>query len=303
MVPRLVRAGGRTDKGARGRRGVRVPRPAVLAAVLCGLKPRRQMDKSCASTGVHLGQPRSAIGREPAELGSAQRALARDLSPDRRELSGDRRAGRLAQSVAHPADDAVAGVGAQRHVRSGTARPRLCAAYLGRAAADRVRAAFLRRRPDADRRSDRARSQGDRGAGRRLGSGQVGRVGADRSVRASLRAQPRRRRRADREIEPAIEAHRVRPARARARTRGSRRRGRPGRKSRSQYPGRPADVGADRGRQFPQRPHPRPHSARGQGRDRAAARGGPGRARCAHSEDRRRRPRQLVGRRNATSAS
>ena len=137
------------------------------------------------------------------------------------------------------------------------------------------------------------------------GSGQAKsvEVGADRSVCASLRAQPRRRRRADREIEPAIEAHRVRPARARARTRGSRRRGRPGRKSRSQHPGRPANVGADRGRQFPQRPHPRPYSARGQGRDRAAARGGPGRARCAHSEDHRRRPRQLVGRRNATSAS
>ena len=159
-----------------------------------------------------------------------------------------------------------------RNVMSGSraARPHLCAAHLGRAAADRARPAFLRRRADAGRRSDRARSQRDRGPGRRLGSGQVGRDGADRGVRAALRAHPRRRRRADRESEPAIQAHRVRPARARARARGSGRRGRPGRESRSQHPGRPADVGADRGRQFPQRPHPRPHSARGQGRDRAA---------------------------------
>ncbi len=109
-----------------------------------------------------------SLGANQLGPGPAQRALARDFPPDRRELSGDRRAGRLAQSVAHPADDLVAGLGAQRHVGPRTARPGLCAAHLGRAAADRDGAALLRRCADADRRSHRERPPGDRGAGRRL---------------------------------------------------------------------------------------------------------------------------------------
>ena len=247
--------GGRKNRqGCQGRRGVRAPRPAVF--------PRPMRLETEAANGQILREHGSSpwpaticrLVASQLSLGSAQRTLARDLSPDRRELSGDRRAGRLAQSVAHPADDAVAGVGAQRHVRSGAARPRLCAAYLGRAAADRVRAALLRRCPDAGRRS-RPSAIARRSRRRSpAGPGEVGRVGADRSVRASLRAQPRRRRRADREVEPATQAHRVRPARARARARGARRRGRPGRKSCSQYPGRPADVGADRGRRISSTP-------------------------------------------------
>ncbi len=56
------------------------------------------------------------------------------------------------------------------------------------------------------------------------------------------------------------------------------RRGRSGRKPRSQYPGRPADLGADRSREFSQRAHPRPHPRRGQGRNRAHAQGQRGRS-------------------------
>ena len=63
----------------------------------------------------HFGVPGRSARRRAGRPRAAQRALARDFPPDRRELSGDRRAGRLAQSRAHHPDDAVAGLGPQRH--------------------------------------------------------------------------------------------------------------------------------------------------------------------------------------------
>src|SRR5579862_2649600 len=63
-----------------------------------------------------LGLPRHPDRRDASEPRFAQRALARDFPPDRGKLSGDRRARRLAQSVAHLADLAVAGLRAQRDV-------------------------------------------------------------------------------------------------------------------------------------------------------------------------------------------
>ena len=110
------------------------------------------------SRGVALGLPRRPDRRDAGEPRAAQRALARDFPPDRRELSRDRRAGRLAQHLAPDHDAAVAGLGPQRDVGPRTARPRLCAAHLGRAAADRTRAALLRRRADGDRRPLRGRA-------------------------------------------------------------------------------------------------------------------------------------------------
>ena len=197
------------------------------------------------------------IGARPSRACAAQRALARDFPPGGRELSGDRRAGRLAQSVAHHSDDVVAGFGAQRDVGSGTGRPGLCAAYFGGPAADREGAALLRRCADADRRSHRKRSQRHRGAGRRLRPGKIGRDGADRSLRAAVRPHPRRRRRADGEIQRAAQACRVRAARAGTGFGRAGRRGRPGREPRAQRAGGLADLGADRGLEFPQRPYPR----------------------------------------------
>src|SRR5665213_3774731 len=118
------------------------------------------MDKLGSAVREYLfGPPRSdwpdraACGPRPA-----QRALARHLSSNRRELPCHRRAGRLAQYFAPDRNAAVAGLGAQRDGRSRTTRPDLCAAYLGREAADRNRLAVLRRRPDAGRRSHRTRT-------------------------------------------------------------------------------------------------------------------------------------------------
>src|SRR5262245_36747310 len=69
---------------------------------------------------------------------AAQRPLARDLPPDRRELSRDRRPGRLAQPVTADPNPAVARIGAQRDGRPRAARLDLCAAHLGRTPTDRA---------------------------------------------------------------------------------------------------------------------------------------------------------------------
>ncbi len=127
--------------------------------------------------------------------------------------------------------------------------------------------------------------------------------GADRSVRPALGLKPRRRRRAHRQSESAAQTYRIRAARARTRAGHPGRRGRPGRKPRPQYSDRPADLGADRSREFPQRAHPRPHARRGQGRDRAHAQGERGPTRSADPEDRRRRAWRAGRAARATSAS
>ncbi len=240
---------------------------------------------------------------DPGQPRRAQRALARDFPPDRRELSDDRRAGRLAQSGAHPADRAVAGLGAQRDVGPRAARPDLCAAYLGRPAADRARPALFRRRADGGRRSHRRRPPLDRGAGRRRRQQQVAGVDPHRGLADAVGADPLRQHRAHRQEQRAAQAHRIRAARSRARAGGAGGRGRRGREPRAQYPGRPADLGADRGRQLPQRAHPRPHAGRAAQRDRERGQAGPGRARPVDAEGHRGRLCQLVGRRRAKAAS
>ena len=109
--------------------------------------------------GVPSGPPRSDWpDRAACRARPAQRALARHFSSNRRELSRDRRTRRLAQYFAPDRDAAVAGFGPQRDVGPRSARPDLCAAYLGRPPADRTRPALLRRRPDAGRRPHRSRS-------------------------------------------------------------------------------------------------------------------------------------------------
>ena len=82
----------------------------------------------------------SERARHPVRAAEAQRALAHHLPADRRDLSGDRRAGRLAQPVARTAHDAVAGLDPQRHVGPRASGAHLRAAHLGRPPADRDRA-------------------------------------------------------------------------------------------------------------------------------------------------------------------
>ena len=138
---------------------------------------------------------------------------------------------------------------------------RLCAAHLGRPAADRAGPALLRRCADADRRSHRERPQGDRGAGRRRRHREVGGIGAQRCLRHAVRTVPRGRRRAGGEVEHAAQAHRVRAARARARPGGAGLGGRAGREPHPRPAARAADLGAVGSHQLPQRAHPRPHAA------------------------------------------
>src|ERR1051325_12121695 len=102
--------------------------------------------------------PRRAHRPKPGEPRAAERSFARDLPADRRKLSGDRRAARLAQPVAADPDAAVAGVGPQRHGGPRAARPDLRATHVGRTIADRARPALLRRRAEADTRTPRERT-------------------------------------------------------------------------------------------------------------------------------------------------
>src|SRR5664279_3238952 len=84
-------------------------------------------------SGATFGPPRTDWpDRAACGPGPTQRAFAGYFSSNRRELSGDRRTGRLAQHLAPDRDAAVAGLGAQRDVGSRGARPDLRAAYLGR---------------------------------------------------------------------------------------------------------------------------------------------------------------------------
>src|SRR6202040_1277023 len=100
-------------------------------------------------TAPHIARRADRLRRD--QSCAAQRTLARDLPADRRILSRDRRAGRLAQHLAPHSDDVVARLGAQRDVGPGAARPDLRAAHLGRAAPDRTWPALLRRCADGDR--------------------------------------------------------------------------------------------------------------------------------------------------------
>ena len=161
--------------------------------------------------------------RQPVRAAEAQRALAHHLPADRRELSGHRRSGRLAQPVAPSAHDAVAGLDPQRHVGPGAPGPDLRAAHLGRPAADRGGPAHVRRRPARDRRPHRRRAPPDRGAAAHQAR-EVGRAGAERRRRDDLRPVALRRRGARRQAGEQAQAHRVRAARARQ---GA---GRPGRR-------------------------------------------------------------------------
>ena len=198
--------------------------------------------------GVIRGPPRSdRPDRAACRACPAQRAFARDFSSNRRKLSRDRRAGRLAQYLAPDRDAAVAGLGAQRHVGSGAARPDLCAAHLGRPAADRTRPALLRRCPDAGRRSHRSRAAVDPEPARLRRPGAIGRGRAGRGPDPAVRPDPRRRRGADAEIQFAAETHRIRPAGAGTGAGGAGRRGRPGREPRADAAAGRSLLGADRG--------------------------------------------------------
>ena len=195
------------------------------------------------------GPPRSdRPDRAACRACPAQRAFAGYISPDRRELSGDRRTGRLAQHLAPDRGAAVAGLGAQRDGRSRAARPDLCAAYLGRAAADRIRAALLCRCPDAGRRSHRSRTAIDPDPACFRRQGAIGRGRARRGADPAVRPYPGGRRGVDRQIQFAAEAYRVRSAGTGAGAGRAGRRRRPGRKSRAGAAAGRAFLGADRSR-------------------------------------------------------
>ena len=221
----------------------------------------------------------------PGEPGGAQRALARDFPPAGRELSGDRRAGRLAQPCAHPADSAVAGIGAQRDVGPGAPRPHLRAAYLGRPAADRAGPALLRRRADGDRRPHRGRPPLDRGTGRRCRPQPVAGIGPHRSLADALGPDALGLDRAHHQEQRAAQAHRVRAAGAGARARRAGGRGRAGRKPHPQYSRRTAEQRAGGSRQLPERAHQRQDLGRAARRHGNRRAGKPGRDRSAHAED------------------
>ena len=236
--------------------------------------------------------------RAAIRAGPAQRAFARHFSANRRELSGDRRARRLAEHLPPDRRSAVAGLGAQRDGRSRAARPDLCAAYLRRPAADRARPAFLRRRLDAGRRPHRGRAAIDPEPARVRRPCAIGRSGAWRSPDPAVRPDPRGRRGADRQIQYAPQAYRVRAAGTRARAGRAGRRGRPGREPRPDLAARRSPVRADGSDQLPQRAHPRPHARRSAARARNRAGAWPRRARPVDAEGDRRRARELVGRRD-----
>src|SRR3954454_12905449 len=101
-------------------------------------------------SGVACGPPRSDWP-DRAECGArpAQRALARYISSNRRELSRNRRTRRFAQYFAPDRGSAIVGLGAQCDVGSRATRPDLRAAHLGRPAADRTGLTFFCRCLDA----------------------------------------------------------------------------------------------------------------------------------------------------------
>src|SRR5258708_39084983 len=166
--------------------------------------------------GVTCGSPRSDWP-DCAECRArpAQRALAGHLSSNRRKLPRDRRTRRIPQHFAPDRSTAVAGLGAQRDVRSGAAWPDLRAAYFGRPAADGVRPAVLRRCVDAGRRSHRRGAAIDPDPACLRRQGAIGRSGPWRSPDAAVRADARRGGGIDGKIQFAIKTYSIRATLAR----------------------------------------------------------------------------------------
>ena len=217
----------------------------------------------------------------------AERPFARDLPPDRRELSHDRRARGLAQSLAHPADGALARLDPQRHGGSRGGRPDLRAPYQRRAPADGDGPALLRRRHDGDRRRHLRGARAHRGAdaGRRLRPHPGN--GPGRGLGPAVGRLARRRRGRDLEVQCAPQAYRVRAPRPGPRPGGAGLRGRLGGEPPPRPAGRPAGRRPGGGRQLPQRPHPGQDARRHQARGRGAPRRHGARARRAHRPARR----------------
>src|SRR4030081_2695242 len=176
-----------------------------------GNRPRRTTDE--ADQGVACGPPRSDWP-DCAECRArpAQRALAGHLSSNRRELSCDRRTRRFAQYFAPDRGAAVAGLGAERDVRSGTAWLDLRAAPLGWPAADRIGLTFFCRCLDAGWRSDRAGAAVDPEPAYFRRQGAIGRSSPWRSFDTAARPDPGRGGGTDRKIQFAAEAYRIRAA-------------------------------------------------------------------------------------------
>ena len=215
ILPQLLSLSGKASSGDR-----------MAAKQARGLNSAARMDNLWRWNGELVGAGRPDR-RDAGGPRSTQRAFARYFPPDRGELSRHRRAGGLAQHLTPDHDAALARFGAQRDVGPGAARPHLCAAHLGRPAADRDGAALLRGRADGNRRPRRSRPARDGGQGR--GRRQVHGGGAERSLGHAVRPHARGRRGAGRQIERAAQAHRVRAARARARAGHPGGGGRPGR--------------------------------------------------------------------------
>ena len=190
-----------------------------------------------------------------AELNERSREIFRQIV----DVSRHRRAGRLAQHLAHPPDVAVAGLGPQRHGGPRAAGLDLRAAHSAGRLPTEHRPAVLRRRAARDRRSRPPRSARDRGGDARRRARPHFRRRARRSLEPALRRLARRRRRAPTKHElrgSSTSSSSVSSRRARSwcwspRTVGRKPAGRPA--------ARHAAFGADRGRELPQRPHPRPH--------------------------------------------
>src|ERR1017187_786855 len=120
------------------------------------LSPNRSYFGGSCALEFACGPPRTDWpDRAECRARPAQPAFTGYISSNRRELSGDRRTRRLAQHFAPDRGAAVAGLGAERDGRSRATWPDLCAAYLGRPAADRIGPAVFRRCADAAWRSHR----------------------------------------------------------------------------------------------------------------------------------------------------
>src|SRR5260370_18108573 len=172
-----------------------------------------EIDKLGSVEGVACGPPRSDWpDRAECRARPAQRAFAGYISSNRRELSSDRRTRRFAQHFAPDRGAAVAGLGAERDVGSGAARPDLCAAYVGGTAADRIGFAVFRRCLDAGRRSHRTGTAVDPEPACVRRQGATSRGPPSRSLDAAVRPDTGRRGGADRKIQFAAEAYRIRAA-------------------------------------------------------------------------------------------
>ena len=172
----------------------------------------------------------------------------------------DGRARGLAPPVAPAAHGAVARLDPQRHAGSRGTGTRLRPPYQRRPAADPDGAALLRRRPAGDRRHRRGRAAPHRGGSPRRLAGAHARRRAGRGQQPPVGPDAGRRRGGDQQGQCAPEAHRIRAAGTRAGPGDPRRRGRFGREPRRADARGPAGLGAGRGRQLPQCPHPWPNA-------------------------------------------